>query len=33
MQTGFNSPAARPEFVDLSLNTASIARESVEKEE
>lgn len=32
-KTGFNSPAARPEFVDLSLNTANIARESVEEEE
>lgn len=32
-KTGFNSPAARPEFVDLSLNMASIAREPVKEEE
>ena len=32
-KTGFNSPATRPEFVDLSLNTANVARESVEEEE
>ena len=30
-KTGFNSPATRPEFVDLSLNTANVARESVEE--
>lgn len=32
-KTGFNSPATRPESVDLSLNTANIAREPVEEEE
>lgn len=32
-KTGFNSPATRPEFVDLSLNMASIAREPVKEEE
>jgi hypothetical protein len=32
-KTGFNSPAARPEFVDLSLDTENTAREAVEEEE
>jgi hypothetical protein len=32
-KTGFNSPATRPEFVDLSLNTANTARETVKEEE
>jgi hypothetical protein len=32
-KTGFNSPAARPEFVDLSLDTVNTAREAVEEEE
>ena len=32
-KTGFNSPAARPEFVDLSLDTENTAREAVEDEE
>jgi hypothetical protein len=32
-KTGFNSPAARPEFVDLSLDTENTAREAVKEEE
>jgi hypothetical protein len=32
-KTGFNSPAARPEFVDMSLDTENTAREAVEDEE
>lgn len=32
-KTGFNSPAARPEFVDLSLDTENTDREAVEEEE
>ncbi len=31
--TGNNSPAARPEFVDLSLNATSTAEESITEEE
>jgi hypothetical protein len=31
--TGNNSPAARPEFVDISLNASSAAEESVTEEE
>ena len=32
-KTGFNSPAARPEFVDLSLETVNNVREAVEEDE